>query len=269
MRTADDCDARLRAIYDPRSGDPHAGGRALDGDVAASDGVLHVTSAGRRAGGGLSAIAIGPRAPRSATDFFLLNVARARADAIVTTGRILRAEPAMSHALQGARGEPEALAAWRRERLGKSEAPLSVVLTSGRAIDFSHPVFRSGTRPLVLTGRTAAADLAPSAASAGVELVARDVSGLRDAVAYLRAECGCATISIEAGPSTARELYAAPLVVDEIMLSVFEESPLPPELDAGPLLDEPQLDRLLPAASPRHVLIEESGAWSFRRLRRR
>jgi hypothetical protein len=135
---------------------------------------VHVTAVGRTTArreavgserATLETIAIGPHSPKSATDFFLLNLARARADAIVTTGKILRDEPAVEHRLQGADGEPAALAAWRRERLGKREPPCSVVLTTGREIDLFHPLFRSAPRVIILTGESAAGALRERAAS--------------------------------------------------------------------------------------------------------
>ena len=71
---------------------------ALYGEVdwRGARGVLQVAAVADRA---WVAIAIGPAAPSSATDRFVLGFARARSDAIVTTGAILRAEPDLVHEL--------------------------------------------------------------------------------------------------------------------------------------------------------------------------
>jgi riboflavin biosynthesis pyrimidine reductase len=269
LRDAADCERRLRELYHPRADDaPPAGARGLDGRLAAAGGVIHVVAAGRRHDGSLGVIAIGTRSPRSETDRFLLGVARARADAIVTTGRILRAEPDVTHALGASSEETAALAEWRRCIAGKAEPPLSAVLTGGGAVDLSHPLLRTAPRPLIVTGRETARDLASAARAAGIEVVARDRPGLRDVVAFLRAERSCTTVTVETGPSTARELYQPPLVIDEVMLSIFEEQPLALDFDAGTLPDERRLEALFPAQSPRHTLVEASGRWSFRRFRR-
>jgi hypothetical protein len=271
VKTAADCERRIREIYDPRPADePPASGRTpLSGDLARASGVLHVTAVARGEGPALETIAIGPRSPRSATDFFLLNLARARADAIVTTGKILRDELEVEHVLQGEQGEPAALAAWRAERLGKREPPLSVVLTGGRGIDFDHPLLHSAPRAIVLTSVSGAAALHLAARRAGVEVVARTTPGLADTIEYLRGERGCSTIAIEAGPSTTRELYVpGAAVVDELMLSIYEEGPLDADLRAGRFLAEADLERLLPWQSVRRVVREWSGIWSYRRLRR-
>src|SRR5262249_10097985 len=139
VRTIEDCERRIAEIY----------GSALD--LTAASGVLHVTAVARDSAGALQTIALAPGAPHSATDAFVLNLAPARADAIVTTGRILRSEPRLRHAI----GEDEnvaCLAGWRRERLGKTSAPLSVVLTGRREVDWRHPLFHQGTKVAVVTG---------------------------------------------------------------------------------------------------------------------
>jgi len=270
VTTADDCEHRLREIYgpDPRDPPPSPGERRIGGDLAADAGVIHVTAVGRTNDGSLATIAIGPAAPRSATDWFLLNAARARADAIVTTGRILRAEPDAHHGPDAAGLDAPALAAWRR-RLGKREPPLSVVLTSGAALDFAHPFFRAGGPVLVVTGAAAGARLASAAERAGVAVAERENPGLRDTLRLLRDERGAQTIVVEAGPHTATPLYESPLAVDELMLSIYEEGPLSAELRAGSFLDEAAIERLFPARSAPRSAREASGLWSYRRYRRR
>jgi riboflavin biosynthesis pyrimidine reductase len=182
---------------------------------------------------------------------------------------VLRDEPGVTHAFPTAPELAEQLAAWRRERLHKRAPPLAVVLSTGRQLDLDHPLFRSGAPAAVYTSRAGAERLRAAARERGVQVVARARPGLRDAIAHLRDERGAATIVVEAGPSSASRLYAAPLAVDELMLSVFEEPRVPEGVAGGPLFDEPLLKRLFEAASPVCECTEPSGRWSFRRLRAR
>lgn len=195
--------------------------------------------------------------PKSELDFFALNFARARADAIVVTGRILREEPGLRYDLQGPGALPEGLAAWRAAA-GLREPPLLVVLTSGRGLDLEHPAFHSWARPLIFTSVDAAAGLA----GGPVDAVGVERPSLRGLLRHL-AERGARGVSIEAGPSTAVPLYDAPLGVDELMLSVFR-GPLAERLRAGAFLSAAELDRRLPAVNP----AAHEGEWTFS-LRRR
>ena len=60
-------------------------------------------------------IAIGEEAPKSPTDLFILNLARSRADAVVTTGNLLRTEPRLTHLIEGPTETQEQLGAWRQK----------------------------------------------------------------------------------------------------------------------------------------------------------
>ena len=221
-RPEDDCAQRIREIY----GD----------DLLGPAGVVHVTSAWSAPDGRLFSLRIGPDTPHSATDSFALELARARADAIVTTGQILRDEPGLTNALR----DPE-LGAWRRERLGKLEPPLTLVLSRGADLDRSHPLF------------------------AASEVSVRNAS-LRDSLGWLRDERGIASVAIESGPSTARALYDEPLAVDELMLSICRTPLLPEGARGAELFDLSVLDRLFEQRSE-CTREEESGTWSFLRFR--
>jgi riboflavin biosynthesis pyrimidine reductase len=239
-------DARLRALY---------------GSVPGEVGVLHVAAVWRAPGGGLHVLRIGPDTPTSDTDAFALSLARSRADAIVTTGRILREEPRVTHEVLDI---PERidLGAWRRLRLGRHEPPRSAVLTRGLDLDLDHPLFCAGPRPWILTTPDAAARLAAAAVARGIEPLGLDPLDLRHALRAL-AQRGMRCISIEAGPETALDLYREPLAIDELMLSVYE-GPLPAPLVGGAFLEPRRLEALLPHASaPQRV-----GAWSFERRTR-
>src|SRR5687767_11723825 len=86
--------------------------RALYGAVLeAPKKVVHVVSAHRAGDGRLHVLAIGPRAPKSETVFFVLQLCRARADVVLTTARILRVEPELSLTFVGPWAE--ALASYR------------------------------------------------------------------------------------------------------------------------------------------------------------
>ena len=67
--------------------------------------------------------------PKSDEDFFVLNLARARADAIITSGKVVRDEEGLTHALQGSLAED--LAKYREEYLGKTKHPYSLIFTRG------------------------------------------------------------------------------------------------------------------------------------------
>jgi riboflavin biosynthesis pyrimidine reductase len=240
-------DARLRALY---------------GELPGEVGVLHVAAVWRQPGGGLRLLRVGPATPRSATDAFALSLERARVDAIVTTGQILRLEPGLTHALPVPERERADLREWRAERLGRSDPARSAVLSSGRALDLDHPLLRAAHRPLLLTGPAAASRLGEPAARRGIELVGLEPLDLRSALAALRAR-GLGSLGIEAG-STALELYAEPLAVDELMLSVYEADTLP-EAVAGPsFLAASELAQSLPHVSPG----SREGAWRFERRSR-
>jgi riboflavin biosynthesis pyrimidine reductase len=254
INDAESCEQKIFEIY--------------EADLKRSKGIIHVTSVWSESSRSMITLRIGPETPRSTTDSFVLNVARARADAIVTTGKTLREERAVTHDLEGPGCVPEALAEWRVERLGKPEPPLSVVLTSGRDVDLDHPLFRSGTIPMIATSREGARELADRAGSKGIEVVERETPSLRDVISYLVEVRGLETVVIEAGPSTSRALYEPPIAVNELMLSVFMERRLPRSVKGGSFFSLPQLGLVFPMAASAYKSKEESGLWIFRRYTR-
>jgi riboflavin biosynthesis pyrimidine reductase len=195
----------------------------------------------------------------------LLNVARARADAIITTGEVLREEETVTHALQGPGTVPQALADWRKNRLGKHEPPLSVVLTA-RQIDLDHPLFGCGTIPMIFTSREGTCELEPPAASKGIEIVEHDEPSLREVIRYLQELRGAETIVIEAGPSTSKSLYESPAAVNELMLSVYSGRSLPRSVQGKAFYSLQDLGLVFPMACSTFVSEnEESGRWVYRR----
>jgi riboflavin biosynthesis pyrimidine reductase len=225
-------------------------------------GVLHVVSSVRAADGGLHVLKIGASAPKSATDFFVLNFWRAHADAIVSSAQLVRSEPALSHALQG----PEAaqLARYRSEVLHKSEPPWCAFLTRGGALPLVHPVWSDALRKFVLTTPARAPTLSAEL-GARAEVVGIDALDVRVAVAWLMAR-GALTVLIEAGPSTANRLYEPPARVDHLLLSRCE-APVVAEAVGGSLAPDAQLFAGLTRVSE-SMRDEPSGRWRFERWSR-
>lgn len=223
---------------------------ALLSDLVGSDparrrGVLHVTSVWEPPGRKPAVLRIRRETPRSRLDAFLLGAARAWADAVVTTGRILREEPDLVHWPPGRPEMRDALQAWRREAVGARRPPLLLVLTRQPAPAPRHPALAAGL-PVAIFGR----------------------GDLRAALAHLREERGAGRIALEAGPSAALPLYEEPVAVDELWLSRLLEPELPAGLAGGAFPAEERLAALFPDRSPPAAAWEESGRWSFQGLRR-
>lgn len=234
-------------------------------DVFLGSGLLHVTSVWRKDPKTHLTLRIGPHAPPSPIDFFLLNLCRARADGIVTTGRILRQEPELSHRLQG----PAAagLEDWRRKRQQKTTPPVSLVMTSGRDLDFHHPLFEGPGRVLIYTDPQGAWEVESRATDVGAEVVADPAPSPRGAVDVLRRQLGCATISIEAGPSVSRQYYEPPVIVDELVLSIYTADHLAPQARGTRQIPPEDLRRLLRRPTAPYVDPAEPD-WEFHRLLR-
>lgn len=235
--------------------------RTLYGAAASRDvsGVLHVLSAVETADGRLHVIKIGPHAPRSATDFFVLNYWRAHADAILTTAAVVRAEPALSHELQGPHASE--LAAFRKLRLNKLEAPVCAILTRTGDIPLAHGLWNDRVQYRVLTSPERQNELQSQLVSRA-KVVGLPQLGVMQAVEWLRLQ-GATNILIEAGPSTANALYAEVSGVDHVMISRFEGL-FDPAAVGGALVEPPRLftGRSRVACSER---TEESGPWRFER----
>jgi riboflavin biosynthesis pyrimidine reductase len=235
--------------------------RTLYGSAATRpvSGVLHVLSALETADGRLHVIKIGPQAPKSSTDFFVLNYWRAHADAILTTAAIVRAEPALSHELRGPYANE--LAAFRKLRLKKLEAPVCAILTRTGDLPLAHEIWKDRLQYRVLTAPERAAEIQGQLASRAAVVGLPDL-GVTQAIAWLR-EQGATNILIEAGPSTANALYGATPGVDHVLISRFEGL-FDPVAVGGALVEPSRLftGRSRIACSER---TEESGPWRFER----
>jgi riboflavin biosynthesis pyrimidine reductase len=246
---------------------------AIYGELSpAPTGVIHTVSAVRtRASasqhsplGQLHVIKIEEAAPKSSSDFFVLNLWRVHCDAILTTGQILRAEPTLSYAQQG----PLALGLtyYREQVLGKTGVTKCAILTRGSQLPAEHPVFResSGLQLLVLTHPQHVAEL-QRLLEDRVEVVGLAQLDARGALDFLK-RTGAHTIGVEAGPSVAGTLYAAPAVVEHLMLSICE-APIEARSVGGALPVDEELFAGLRLVSE-VTRTEESGEWRFQHWQR-
>ncbi len=235
---------------------------ALGDDDFIQSGIVQVAATWRAPDGALRVIRIAEGAPPSETDHFLLRAARMRSDAIVTTGKILRDEPTLTHD----EVDPELLA-WRRNELGRVLPPLTTLLSSGLDIDFRHPLLGRVPPPLLTLPVENAEAATTEAAAAGrnVEIIAREHPGLRDTLSVLAGR-GCRLALVETGPSTASELYEGVPAVDELWLSVFEEPELPTPYVGEAFATESRLHEVFDCTSRPCSRSEASGRWSFQRF---
>ncbi|MFO0689867.1 MAG: hypothetical protein U0900_14315 [Myxococcota bacterium] len=252
-----------------------------DVDWLRETGVVHVAAIGARP---RAALALGPAAPASPTDRFVLGFARARADAIVTTGAILRAEPDLVHRASDAPDEDAAWRAWRAERLARRVAPECVVVSQSGQLPRAHPALRGPGRATVVTTGAGRARLEGAALPFSVVALEDAEVGtgpedlLSAAIAWLRRARGAETVVVEAGPRSTVGLYLgrdgdrAITRVDELLLSLFRGDAF--EAVPGPTMPETAVLAACfgGAASPqprsRRGRQEPSGAWEFERYRR-
>jgi len=228
------------------------------------NGVTHVVAVAT-AGSKNLVLRTAERAFSSMHDEFVLGVARARADAIITTGEILRSEPALRLDVFGPGRMNEALADWRRSSIRKAGFPRTLLLTSGRDVSLEHPVFNGANAVSILTGKTAPTRLVSEARERGIHVLQVDEPGVRTAVDGLRDDYGLQAISIEAGPSTATELYRPPVMVNEIFLSQFH-GPVSASSIVGAFLDTEVLLKTFVRRHPPHRVSTDDGTWSFHHL---
>lgn len=212
----------------------------------------------------LTTIRINEFGPKSDLDFLALHIGRARADGIIITGKILREERNLAYDLRSDPRWGDALADWRVRRWGLCDPPWLLILTGRGDIDFNHPVFHGGVRPIIFTGDRAAAR---KLAAAPCPVVADEAPDIRRAIRHLQLARDCDCVSIEAGPSTARTLYESPMAVKELLLSVYSESSLDERARGAPLVKLSEVrQRFRTETSATHRTHDQH--WSFHRLRR-
>lgn len=239
-------------------------------DVGAHEGLVHVTAVWREELGGYRTLNLTPDTPRSEYDRFVLSLSRARADAILTTGKILRSEPGLSHEFLGPPNLRHAFAEWRTVALAKEGPPLTVILTSGHSVDRDHPIFQGPTRAMIFTSTEGRSRLESWATASQVEVVGVDHASMHAAVAFLLGDRGVRTLSIEAGPSTTLPLYRQTSTpsIDELLLSVYLGNRVAAGVRGAPFLDPATLNRTFPFRSDPHLVSEPSGQWQFQRFAR-
>lgn len=212
----------------------------------------------------LTTIKINEHGPKSELDWLALHISRARADGIIITGKILRDEPNLTYSLRADPRWGDALERWRELRWGLWDPPWILILTERGDIDFEHPVFHGWGRPLIFTtDRTATRKLA----AAPCPVVSDEAPGIRRAIRHLHLARDCDCVSIEAGPSTSRELYERPMAIKELLLSVYLEASLDPRAVGDPLVELSTIRSLFhneTSATHRDAGLH----WSFYRLRR-
>jgi len=228
--------------------------------------VSHIAAVWRDGAGGHRFLRLTDETPTSSHDQFVLGLSRARADAILATGQILRSEPELTHEFLGPPGLRTALAAWRREVAGKTRPVVSVILTSGRTLPRHHPLFREPSTCIIFTSREGEARLAAWAVEANVQVVSVVQPSAAAAIKYLRETVGAATIAVEAGARTTLPLYQPPSVVDELLLSTYLGRTVAARVRGSAFLDPATLDRLFPWHSTPYEVGEPSGPWRFERF---
>jgi hypothetical protein len=210
----------------------------------------------------LTAIRINEHGPKSDLDFLSLHIARARADGIVITGKILRDEPTLRYDLRADSRWGDALTCWRERRWALFEPPWLLILTASGEFDFAHPVFHGWGRPLIFTtDRTATRKLA----AAPCPVVSDQAPDIQRAIQHLQVTRECECVSIEAGPSTVRSLYERPMPIKELLLSVYLGASLDERARGEPVIELSKLRAMFRTeTSATHRDREQY--WSFHRF---
>lgn len=219
--------------------------------------VVHVAATSELPDGGRPVLRISAATPTSATDAFALEAARARVDAILTTGENLRREPSLRHRLG-----PEA-SAWRREVLGLDTPPRSIIWTRHPSEFLMHRLFTRETGAILLTPESTRGDQALETRC----LVFRATS-LVHAIDCIEAALGVRSTLIEAGPSTARDLYRTPERVDELLLSIYRGPALPAALLLPEFASAPEIESRLGAPVYTRTVEQDGIPWRFERYLR-
>jgi len=251
--TPGDVDRRLRALYG-------------EVDWAAATGVVQVAAIG---GPDRRMIVPGEHAPASETDRFVLAAARARADAILTSGANLRAEPGLRFELKDSGPGSRALLEWRSARLARTDPPILVVLSASGEIPVEHPALRGASAGFVWTTAAGAARLGARVGALEVVLGDPDLDGVVGAIRAARADPGIETLLVEAGPRASAPLYRRGVAgerCDELLLSRFEGE-LAPAATGPPFVSDSEIEACFALAPSEARIVDSSGGWRFYRHR--
>lgn len=215
-------------------------------------GVLHVAAVWESPDGHYRTLRVGEGAIHGISDAVVLSAARARADAIVTTGRILREEPDLVHTSIAPPEIAAELSAMRRTVWGLAGPPWIAVLTGSGDIPADHPALLRAERLIFFTGARGAEALRhASALPERAEIVESASPGPGALVDHLARVRGARSIVIEAGASTAAPLYEGDGRVDELWLSVCQADHVEPDMLVGPFIDRDTIEATL--GPPKHV----------------
>ena len=244
-----------------------------------AEGLLHVAAINAATG---AVLAIGPASPASSTDRFILGLARARADFILTSGSVLRAEPDLVHAFSEDEEEDQALRAWRRRVCARDGEPGLAIVSYSGDVPRDHPALGASGRGIVWTSKHGHERLGSSVGQLKVEGgIAEDSmdqgsgdpgigQSLGDLVEFLLARYSAKTILIEAGPTLSHAFYVRPsgegLRMNELLLSRFEGD-APPEALGPAFESEETIGEVFPNPCTRTTVREPSGRWHFERYR--
>ena len=220
-------------------------------------GLLHVCAVARRGDGTLGIMRIRPETPVSPADQFSLEVARARADIILTSGSILRSEPGLHHAIG------EAASGWRQEILKKRVLPEIIFLSRGKDLPLTHPALNQ-PNATVATGPEISEEFRRKLKDRGIRHRWIPGNSPRELVRELL-KGPAETITMELGPYTASQFYTGPTRVNELMLSCCEHFELPGELDAGDFISTEQLLGVFGPPCHQTLVEEAHGIWQFSR----
>lgn len=190
--------------------------------AVAQHGVLHVAAVHVDADGRRHIMKINASTPRSSVDRTLLEIARRWSDVILITGTILRDEPELSYDPWTPAECPSEFERWaatlrhRDDRSDAREHPTVAVLSSGRGLPSEHPLLNHPETVLITPpeGRSGL----PGFPGRRLTL---EGGGVREVVRLCREALGAARLSVEAGPTVARQFYEAPCLVDRLLLSEF------------------------------------------------
>jgi riboflavin biosynthesis pyrimidine reductase len=212
--------------------------------VTTLDGVVSLRSPGHLNGGDISGF--------SGQDRMVMGLVRAMADAVIVGSGTLAAD--RNHVWT-----PEAICpelardyAALRQQLGKSQAPLNVIVSGSGAVDLRLPVFSSGkTRVLIVTTSAGAKRIVRQKTSDFVEVHAlRTIGPAISANAIANAVCrigGIDRILVEGGPRLLADFFSQRLIQTQFLT-------LAPQIAGrGPQSDRPGMimGRVF---APRHPL---------------
>ncbi len=206
----------LSMIYGRLQFPQHPGRPYVIGNfVSTLDGVVSLAESGNAGGGEISGF--------NAHDRMVMGLLRAIADVVIVGAGTLRADP--EHRWTAAYIAPSLADAYQKLRtaLGKSKAPLNVIVTASGMVNLAPPVFQSGeVAVLIVTTTHGAQRINEQDLPAGVEVVAVQSASLLGAQDILEAVSQINhsdMILVEGGPQLMGD-FLAERYLDELFLTL-------------------------------------------------